>query len=285
MLIPVQSLWVGEKLSELEILSILSFQKLGHKFILYTYGKVKNIPPNTIIKNGNHILKKNTLFKFKNSYLPFSDLFRYKLLYLKGGYWVDLDMIALKPLRFKEKFIFSSERTIQKGPYRNRTKKEISNIGILKAPPKSNFYKELFDKSLNKITKITENIQLMRINRDLIDKYNYNKYVKPAKMFCPLDWWHTKDAFSPLCCKEIYDVEGYRVDDILKNAYTVHMWRSIMKNRHKINLNDKFEKKSLWERLKKIVYNKKTKYNKETKKTKYNKETKNTKKTKNSKKS
>ena len=37
MLTPVQSLWVGKNLSELEILSIKSFQKLGHPFILYTF--------------------------------------------------------------------------------------------------------------------------------------------------------------------------------------------------------------------------------------------------------
>ena len=36
----VQSLWVGSELSELEILSIKVF-KVGHKFILYTYEKLK----------------------------------------------------------------------------------------------------------------------------------------------------------------------------------------------------------------------------------------------------
>ena len=130
MLTPVQSLWVGNKLSELEILSIKSFQKLGHPFILYTYSKVRGIPSGTIVKDGNKIIKKKDLFKFKKGLLPFSDIFRYKMLYEKGGYWVDLDMIALKPLRFKEPYVFSSERTIQKGPYRNRTKTEIANIGI-----------------------------------------------------------------------------------------------------------------------------------------------------------
>ena len=122
MLSPVQSLWVGPKLSELEILSIKSFQKVGHKFILYTYGKVKGIPHGTIVKDGNTIIKKQDLFTFKKGLLPFSDIFRYKMLYENGGYWVDLDMIALKPLKFREPFIFSSERTIQKGPYRNMEK-------------------------------------------------------------------------------------------------------------------------------------------------------------------
>ena len=69
MLSPVQSLWVGPKLSELEILSIKSFQKVGHKFILYTYGKVKGIPPGTIVKDGNKIIKKKDLGVHLNIYL------------------------------------------------------------------------------------------------------------------------------------------------------------------------------------------------------------------------
>lgn len=263
MLSPVQSLWVGPELSELEILSIKSFQKVGHKFILYTYGKVKGIPSGTIVKDGNKIMKKTDLFLFKKSLLPFSDIFRYKMLYEKGGYWVDLDMIALKPLKFKEPFIFSSERTIQKGPYRNREKKEIENIGILKAPEKSDFYKELFEACMEEYNKeVKENIQFMRTMRVILEKYGYQKYVKPAKMFCPLDWWHTKDAFYPPCCKEKYDVKGYSVDSVLKNAHTVHMWRSIMYKRHKIDLSVEFDPNSMWERLKTRVYGgKKTKKN------------------------
>lgn len=260
MLEPVQSLWVGPSLSELEIFSIKSFQKLGHKFILYTYEKVKNVPSGTIIKDGNKIIKKKDLFKFNTSFLPFSDLFRYKMLYDKGGYWVDLDMIALKPLKFKEPFIFSSERTIQKGPYRHRTLKEVSNIGILKAPKKSDFYKELYEKCLDEGTNnVKENIQFMKTMRTILEKYNYQKYVKPAKMFCPLDWWHTKDAFYPKCCISKYGVSGYDVDSILKKSHTVHMWRSLMYKRHKIDLSQNFDERSLWEKLKKIVNDNKTK--------------------------
>ena len=67
----VQSLWVGSELSELEILSIKSFQNVGHKFILYTYEKIKNIPPGTIIKDGNTIMKKKDLFKYKTIFYHF----------------------------------------------------------------------------------------------------------------------------------------------------------------------------------------------------------------------
>lgn len=255
MLCTVQSLWVGPKLSDMEIYSIKSFLKQGHKFILYTYENVKGIPKGTIIKDGNEIIKKKDLFQFKSSFLPFSDLFRYKMLYEKGGYWVDLDMICLKPLNFKNKYVFSSERTIQKGPYRNRTKTEIANIGILKSPKHSPFYKELFEECLNVINKkkIKENIQLMRIMRKYLDKYDYHKYVKPSIYFCPLDWWHTKDAFIPPCCRGKYGVEGYDIKSIFKKAYCVHMWRSILGKRHKLNPNNNYCIESLWENLKRYV--------------------------------
>ena len=122
----VQSLWVGPKLSILEVLCIKSFQKVGHTFILYTYEKVKNVPKGTIIKDANTIIKKKNLFDFKSSLLPFSDIFRYTMLYKNGGYWVDLDMIALKPLDFKDLMCFRLGKNYSKGTMK-RTKKEISN--------------------------------------------------------------------------------------------------------------------------------------------------------------
>ena len=40
----VQSLWIGNALSELEILSINSFLKNSHDFHLYVYDDIKNVP-------------------------------------------------------------------------------------------------------------------------------------------------------------------------------------------------------------------------------------------------
>ena len=40
----IQSLWVGEKLSVMEILSISSFLQKGHPFHLYVYDDVKGVP-------------------------------------------------------------------------------------------------------------------------------------------------------------------------------------------------------------------------------------------------
>lgn len=252
--IVVKSLWIGPKLSDLEILSIKSFLKCGHRMHLYTYHPIENIPKHKdlLIKDGNKIIKYEELINLKSLQLPFSDIFRYKMLYEKGGYWVDLDMICLKKLNFSDKFIFSSENTIQKGQFRNRKGTFQPNIGILKAPRKSQFYKDVFVACVKEVNKkIKNNIQFMVILKKFITKYGYEKYVKPPNHFCPLNWWHTKEAFYPPCCKEKYGTSSYEIKDILDNSYTIHMWRSIMKKRHKINPNDKYNNKSLYEILKK----------------------------------
>ena len=58
--------------------------------------------------------------------------------------------------------------------------------GILKAPAKSEFYKELYEKCMehHRKGKNKDKIKYMRILRDMIDKYNYHKYVKAPKYFC-----------------------------------------------------------------------------------------------------
>ena len=251
----VQSLWVGDKLSRMEHYSIKSFLKLGYKFHLYVYNNVKNVPKGTILKNASKIMPKNKIFSLKSSFLPFADIWRYKLLYENGGYWVDLDMIALKRFDFDEPFVFSSERTIQKGAYASKAKYN-ANIGVLKAPPKSEFYKEAYEKSLkhNEDNKNEDKLKYMKMLRKLIIKYNYKKYVKRPVYFCNLDWWHSKEAFSDFQrFPDKYGVKAPTFMSMFKNPYTVHFWRDRITKKYKLDPDDMFPKKSLWEIMIKYI--------------------------------
>ncbi len=107
----IQSLWIGEPLSNLEKLCIQSFIDNGHEFHLYVYEHIKNIPSGCIIKDGNEILPSDKIFHIsKNRISPFSDYFRYTLLYKKGGWWVDMDTLCIKPFNFKQDIVFSNGR-------------------------------------------------------------------------------------------------------------------------------------------------------------------------------
>lgn len=112
----VHGLWIGNKLSTLELLTINSFIANGHEFWLWAYNKLENnIPTQVILKDANEIIIENKIFSYQNrnqyghgkgSYAGFSDIFRYALLYKYGGWWTDMDITCLKPLNFSENYVF-----------------------------------------------------------------------------------------------------------------------------------------------------------------------------------
>lgn len=75
-----------------------SFLDHGHEFHLYTYASVGGVPESAVIKDGNEILPEQqpTCGKVRHV-ASLSDYFRYALLNQKGGYWVDMDIICLRP--------------------------------------------------------------------------------------------------------------------------------------------------------------------------------------------
>jgi len=279
MTLEVQSLWVGNRLSRMEHYSIKSFLKLGYKFILYTYEPVANIPKGTTVKNGNKIIPKQEIFKLKETFLPFADIFRYKMLYMNGGYWVDLDMIALKRFNFKEPYIFSSERTMLEGSLIFKDKRtQVANIGVLKAPKGSPFYKELYERCMEIENKKNnkDKLRYMRALREMIAEYKYEKYVKHPELFCQLDWWYAKDAFIPNYTNKgnfkpkygVHKPDGLSMSQVLNKPYTLHFWRDLVTKKYKLSLDDKYADNSLWEILIKRIDSKKSKKNKNKNKNK-----------------
>ena len=109
----IQGLWIGSSLSEFEILSIRSFQRAGHPFRLFTYGNVKGIPDGVIVEDGSAVLNCALLEPFlrpRASLAKFADWFRWQLLASRGGYWVDLDMICLRPFTFRQEVIYGYQQ-------------------------------------------------------------------------------------------------------------------------------------------------------------------------------
>ena len=107
---PVQTLWIGKKLSRIEVLSLTSFLENGHDVHLYCYDDIENIPDGVEILDANEIISNKEIFTAHNeSYGAFSDLFRHSLLYHKGGCWVDTDMVCLKPFIFEDDMSLCAE--------------------------------------------------------------------------------------------------------------------------------------------------------------------------------
>jgi hypothetical protein len=112
----IQSLWIGERLSALERLAIQSFLDHGHPFRLYANGDVAGLPAGAELRDGRTILPETEVFQYRarGSFAAFSNFFRYKLLAEQGGFWVDTDLVCLRPFAFPAGHVFASERVARR---------------------------------------------------------------------------------------------------------------------------------------------------------------------------
>lgn len=120
--IDVHGLWIGQRLSALELLSICSFIKHGYRFNLWLYEPLSHsLPQGCLVRDANGIIPFEKVFRYKNksqfgtgkgSVSGFSDIFRYKLLHDIGGWWVDMDVTCLKPFAYEEPYFFRDHHSL-----------------------------------------------------------------------------------------------------------------------------------------------------------------------------
>ena len=145
----VNSLWIGTTLSNIELLTLQSFIKQGHKFHLWTYDKLlTKLPEGVIIEDANEILPRESIFRYnhvnkyghgKGSVSGFSDIFRYKLLYEKGGWWIDMDVTCFKALNTT-------------APYFFRKHHDLDLVGnVMKCPPKSELMLSCYEEASREV--------------------------------------------------------------------------------------------------------------------------------------
>jgi len=202
----VQGLWIGSPLSIMERLSIKSFLDNGHEYHLYTYDELKDVPAGTVIKDGNEILPASAIFKYKDrpSYSAFSNFFRYKLLLERGGWWVDSDVVCLRPFDFSEDLVVSSQLSAAG---------QIPNVGAIKAPKGSEPIAYAWHVCQSKErTRLVWGEIGPALMAEVVKRFGLQESVKPYYVFCPIEW---RMLLVP-----------YLVG-VPKDAYAVHLWNSM----------------------------------------------------------
>lgn len=227
----IQGLWIGNTLTMVEQLCIKSYLANGHDFHLYIYESIENVPKHTTLLDANQIISRENIFlDSEASYGAFSDWFRYMLLYEKGGWWVDMDNVCLKPYDFNMDFCFSSEVT-EYGL--------TVTTGIIKSPPKAEFLKDC----LSFIDEIkSDNVQwgtfgpsLLKI---ILSNYDHQKFLHPPTTFCPVYYGNFNEIFE----------QNIIISD---ETHSIHLWNEMWR-RNNIDKNANFPQDSTLERLKKV---------------------------------
>lgn len=253
----IQSLWIGDTLSNVEQLCLSSFIRQGHRFHLYTYGEVKNVPAGVELMDATAILPSSAIFTYqkgwgKGSYAGFADLFRYHLLFQRGGWWVDTDVICLRPFDRQEELLISTAYEGQAGV--------LANNCIMKAPRGHRLYQYLVEEASRKKS---EEIEFAETGPHLVQRaireLQLEGHLAPYHYFNPIGWKFVgprilgkesrgeqlKNFLRPIVKPATN--EGLRIK---KDSYSVHLWNEVWRQ-NGWGKNDGYKKSSLFEQLKK----------------------------------
>jgi hypothetical protein len=234
---PVQGLWIGRPLSVIERLSITSFLRQGHEYHLYCYDYVRNVPNGTVIKDAAEILPASEIFSHRQgpgagSVAPFSDLFRFKLLLDRGGWWVDTDVVCLRPFDFSEPVIFASEHAGEKAKLATAVLRLPADHAIA-----ARCYEaaHLADRSRLEWGQIGPDL----LTRIVVEGGLRYPIMKP-EVFCPIPWWHWDRILA--------DDAGPAFSLLSEQTHGIHLWHEVWR-REKVDLTRRFPEGSLFSRL------------------------------------
>ncbi len=207
----IQTLWVEGRLSSMERLSLQSFLDHGHSVDLYHYGPVAGVPVGVRLIDASVILPADRIFTYTGigGLSGFANLFRYKLLLDRGGWWVDLDVVALKPFPSASEFVCASER-FEDGSV------DACNC-VLHAPPNHPAIRFLFEEAEAKDpAKLFWCETGTHLLRKAVQVFSLQPQVYLPKSFCPLECYRWQDAI----CHETPELD-------LSQSYSVHFWNEM----------------------------------------------------------
>ena len=212
--VPIQTLWVGPRLSPMEQLAVASFVAHGHTVHLYAYDLPESeVPAGVELMDAREVLPADQIFTYgpaagpgNGSLAAFSNLFRYKLLFDRGGWWVDTDVVCVRPLPDRPAVV-AAER------YPDRT--VIAASCAMRFPPGSEVMKYCLDvaraadKAMLKYSEIGPKL----VNR-AVHELGYRRVMAHPDEFCPIDWFTVERLVQP----------GVTIP---RRAYAVHLWNEM----------------------------------------------------------
>ena len=205
----VQSLWIGAALSPIEAMCIQSFLSRGHRFDLFVYGDVDNVPDGCTRHDARSVVDEAHIFAYrqgpgKGSVSGFSNLFRYKLLLDRGGWWVDMDVVC------------NGDRLPEVDVALARESGKYVNGAIIKFPPGHPAMAYAYAHSVAVGANMTWGECGPRLMTKLVPMFGLEPALMPQQGFYPIHWQESVKFIDPAHCEY--------VEDKVRGADFVHLW-------------------------------------------------------------
>lgn len=136
----VRTFWTGPDLSYYEDLSLRSAVAAGARVLLYTYNKTLNVPDGVELVDAREVFS-GPLYQFHHndgdlSLALHSDLFRYLAIQKFGGWYMDLDIVVMKPSLPDDKIYLAYQED------------DVANAAVMKFPAQSPIMTAAIDEAM-----------------------------------------------------------------------------------------------------------------------------------------
>jgi len=190
----VCSFWFGESLSPIEHLCVKSFLAHGHRFLLYTYDEVENVPDGCELLDAATVLDEDQVFLYETSVhagspAGFANLFRYTLLDRDGGWWVDTDTLCLTSQIPEPEYVFA------------RQEEDYYNTAIMRAPAASPLIRELLTRAKRIVAEQGGSMEFGSIGpyllTDVVRDLDFADRAADTAALYPIPYWQALATCDP----------------------------------------------------------------------------------------
>jgi len=238
----VQSLWLGPRFSKMERLAVSSFLRLGHTYRLYAYDDVADVPEGTSIADASQVLPKSSVFlDFEQAhYSTFSNIFRYKLLLERGGFWVDTDVVCLRPFRFASDYVLGFEQYADQPP-------RVASC-VIRAPAGSQLMQTCYETSIRKDPMTLRWGEVgPALLHEVAMRLDLAGSVLPYWTFNPVPFWQWRDVISSNPAKQLRTRWH-----LARQPHAIHLWNEMWR-RSGADKDVRYHNRCLYETLKRRI--------------------------------
>ena len=197
-------------------LAIKSFLDHGHDIHLYAYDRIDDVPPGTTLCDATTVFSRDRVFQHKQgfgkgSYSTFSNLFRYKLVLERGGWWVDTDLVCLRPFEFQAAHVFATEM---------EGDAVLTATCAFRCPSGAPFLRHCLETGL---ARNPDDLKWSEIGpylfHEAIIRFGLEEHRVPPATFNPINTWEFDDILKP-------DFDMTR----LAGSSGLHFWNQVWKH-------------------------------------------------------
>jgi glycosyltransferase involved in cell wall biosynthesis len=191
----IRTFWHGGPLGPYRLVGLRSFVDRGHRVELFTYDPEIAVPDWLERRNANEIWPADRVLMYRRdlgrgSFALHANLFRYAMLHKLGGWWVDADVVLLRPELPKGQIFFALEC---EAPVR-------VTFSVLKLPSGHPALAEALDRCIE----VGETVPYGETGPDLLSKmvvkYGLAECGSPMDSAYPLSALDVRALFDPQRC-------------------------------------------------------------------------------------